>query len=123
VRDQLQADKVLSASLGSTIELFEKIINKDLDNGLIFVNNQSNIHNHLVQYAIDRHNMKRVLVIDWDSDHNLTVQKSFYDSNKVLHISVHRWSMSPTKGDFDWIGDENARGYNLNIPLTNVIFF
>ncbi len=121
MRNELQADQVLNSSLGSAIEVFERILNKSVDNGLIFVN-QASIQNQLIQYAIDRHNTKRILVIDWDVGFNAFTQKIFYDNPRVLRVSIHqfRGGESPPESDFDFVGDENARGYNVNIALNNV---
>ncbi len=121
IRDELPSDQVLNNSLGSTIEVFELILSGTLDNGLIFLN-QPSIQNQLIHYATNKYSKKRILVIDWDVGYNSQTQKSFYDNSRVLCVSIHQFQsdVSPSDSDFYNIGDENALGFNVNIPLNNV---
>nr|CDS25445.1 histone deacetylase 6 [Hymenolepis microstoma] len=65
---------------------------------------------------------KRILIIDWDVHQGQGTQYTFYNDNRVLFISIHRyecqkfWPML-REGDFDFIGDDVGRGFNINIPL------
>ncbi|KAM3178080.1 hypothetical protein ACTXT7_003272 [Hymenolepis weldensis] len=65
---------------------------------------------------------KRILIIDWDVHQGQGTQYTFYNDNRVLFISIHRyecqkfWPML-REGDYDFIGDGIGRGFNINIPL------
>lgn len=62
---------------------------------------------------------KRVVYIDIDAHHGDGVQRAFYDSNKVLTISLHQdgRSLFPGTGFSHEIGDGVGKGYSVNIPL------
>jgi len=61
----------------------------------------------------------RVAYIDIDAHHGDGVQKIFYDSPKVLTISIHESGryLFPGTGSCDEIGEGEGRGYSVNIPL------
>jgi acetoin utilization protein AcuC len=61
----------------------------------------------------------RIAYIDIDAHHGDGVQKIFYDSPKVLTISVHESGryLFPGTGSCDEIGEGEGRGYSVNIPL------
>ena len=49
----------------------------------------------------------------------------FISSKSVLFISIHRYECQRfwpnlREGDFDFIGDDCGRGFNVNIPLNKV---
>ncbi|OON13666.1 histone deacetylase family protein, partial [Opisthorchis viverrini] len=74
------------------------------------------------QYALDKLEYNRVLILDWDVHHGQATQYSFYDSSRVLYISIHRYDEqtfwpSLRESNFDFIGSGRGRGYNINIPL------
>jgi acetoin utilization protein AcuC len=64
-------------------------------------------------------NGMRVAYIDTDVHHGNGVQDAFYDSNKVLNISLHESgkTLYPWSGFEDGIGIKEGRGYNINIPM------
>lgn len=61
----------------------------------------------------------RVAYIDIDAHHGDGVQNAFYDSNKVLTISLHEWGrfLFPGTGEVEEIGIGEGKGYSVNIPL------
>ncbi len=61
----------------------------------------------------------RVAYIDTDVHHGNGVQNAFYETNKVLTISIHESgkTLYPWSGFEDGIGIRAGRGYNVNIPL------
>ena len=63
------------------MSLIDQIQNRSIENGVIFLNSNS-IDFPLVNLAIKKHGLKRILIIDWDINHNLKSQNSFYDSSK-----------------------------------------
>lgn len=67
----------------------------------------------------------RVLILDWDIHHGNGTQKMFYDDNRVLFISLHRYdngSFYPSSEDanYDKIGEGKGKHYNINIPFNDV---
>ena len=62
---------------------------------------------------------KRVAYVDIDAHHGDGVQHAFYKTNRVLTISVHQdgHTIFPGTGFTDEIGQEEGRGYVVNIPL------
>jgi len=73
------------------------------------------------QYAISNHGLNRVMILDWDVHHGNGIQHMFYNDNRVLYVSLHRYdhgTFFPMSEDanFDMIGEGKGEGYNINIP-------
>lgn len=62
---------------------------------------------------------KRVAYIDIDAHHGDGVQHAFYNTNKVLTISLHESGefLFPGTGFVEEIGEGEGRGYSVNLPL------
>ncbi|MBI3398452.1 MAG: acetoin utilization protein AcuC [Deltaproteobacteria bacterium] len=62
---------------------------------------------------------KRIAYIDIDAHHGDGVQAAFYDTDKVLTISLHESGhhLFPGTGFFSEIGVGNGRGYSVNLPF------
>jgi len=61
----------------------------------------------------------RVAYIDIDAHHGDGVQEAFYDSNRVLTISVHETGryLFPGTGSVEETGIKDGVGYSVNVPL------
>lgn len=61
----------------------------------------------------------KVAYIDFDAHHGDGVQWGFYDDPDVLTVSIHESgrNLFPGTGDVDEIGEGEARGTSVNIPL------
>ncbi len=61
----------------------------------------------------------RIAYIDIDVHHGNGVQNAFYESDRVLTISLHESgkTLYPWSGFEDGIGIRAGRGYNVNVPL------
>ncbi len=68
-------------------------------------------------YALNRHGMSRVLIIDWDVHHGNGTMHSFYDTNQVLYFSVHQYPHYPGTGRIGEIGNGQGKGFTVNVPL------
>jgi len=69
-------------------------------------------------YLIRRLDFERVLIFDIDTHHGNGTQEIFYNSDKVLYISLHQDSRSfPGTGFVDEIGEGEGTGYTVNVPL------
>lgn len=60
----------------------------------------------------------RVLYIDIDVHHGDGVEEAFYDSNRVMTVSFHRYGeFFPGTGDVKECGYGDGLNYSLNVPL------
>jgi acetoin utilization deacetylase AcuC-like enzyme len=62
----------------------------------------------------------RIIYIDIDIHHADAVQNAFYDTNRVLTVSFHRYTpgfFPATSGSNSEKGEKVGFGYNLNLPL------
>lgn len=70
------------------------------------------------RYLLKKFRMNRILILDIDAHHGNGTQETFYDTNKVLYISLHQDPrVFPGTGFIDEIGEGEGLGYNINIPL------
>lgn len=71
----------------------------------------------VIKFLINRG--RRVAYIDIDAHHADGVQEAFYDTDKVLTISLHETGQALFPGSgFEYeIGEGVGTGYNVNIPL------
>ena len=62
---------------------------------------------------------RRVAYIDIDAHHGDGVQDAFYDSDRVLTVSIHETGrmLFPGTGSEREMGRDRGRGYSVNIPL------
>jgi acetoin utilization deacetylase AcuC-like enzyme len=70
-----------------------------------------------VRYALDRYNLERVAIIDFDVHHGNGTQETFYDNPRVLYVSTHQSPFYPGTGYSEETGGGAARGTKVNIPL------
>lgn len=69
------------------------------------------------RYAQAKHGVETVLIIDWDVHHGNGTQDIFYDDPSVFYFSIHEFPFYPGTGEFKEIGEGEAKGSTLNIPL------
>ncbi len=69
-------------------------------------------------HLIERSHLERVLILDIDAHHGNGTQEIFYDTEKVLYISLHEdpWDF-PGTGFVDEVGEGEGLGYNINISF------
>jgi acetoin utilization deacetylase AcuC-like enzyme len=68
-------------------------------------------------HAIRKHQMKRILVVDWDLHHGNGTQHSFYEDPRIIYFSTHQYPYYPGTGSVQEIGRGAGRGYTINVPL------
>ena len=86
---------------------------KEFAKGFCFLNNIA----IATQYLLDKG--KKVCIIDFDSHPGDGTQTIFYKDKRVLFCSIHQENSYPfTKGTIYEIGESDARGFNINIPLS-----
>jgi acetoin utilization deacetylase AcuC-like enzyme len=70
------------------------------------------------QYLIRKFGLSRVLVLDVDAHHGNGTQQKFYDTSRVLYISLHEDPTEfPGTGFTHETGKGEGLGYNVNIPF------
>ncbi|MBK7094426.1 MAG: histone deacetylase [Saprospiraceae bacterium] len=60
---------------------------------------------------------KRVLIIDFDGHFGDGTSSIFYDTDKVLFLSMHQFPAFPGTGHPSAIGKGAGEGFNINIPV------
>jgi acetoin utilization deacetylase AcuC-like enzyme len=67
--------------------------------------------------AVDKHNLDRVLIVDWDVHHGNGTQDIFYADGRVGFFSIHRWPFYPGTGASDETGTGTGLGMTRNVPV------
>ena len=70
------------------------------------------------EYAIQKHHLKKVLIVDYDVHHGNGTQHTFYNRPDVFYVSTHRYPFYPGTGAADEEGMGAGKGYTLNIPFS-----
>lgn len=68
-------------------------------------------------YAIKAHDLKRVLIVDWDVHHGNGTMNCFYNCNQVIYFSIHQYPHYPGTGHIDDTGGDGGEGYTVNVPV------
>ena len=63
------------------------------------------------------HNLKTVLIVDWDVHHGNGTQEIFWTDNSVFYFSTHQYPHYPGTGARYETGDGKGQGFTLNVPL------
>jgi acetoin utilization deacetylase AcuC-like enzyme len=68
-------------------------------------------------YALKRHGLSRVLIVDWDVHHGNGTQDTFYESDAVYFFSIHRYPFYPGTGAAHETGMRQGLGTKFNLPI------
>ncbi|XP_068626172.1 histone deacetylase 6 isoform X1 [Battus philenor] len=121
---------------GSTIDMVERIVDGVVQNGAAFVRPPGHhamraepcgycFYNNVAlaaKHALDNRGLSRILIVDWDVHHGQATQQMFYNDNRVVYFSIHRYEHGAfwpnlRQSDYNYIGDGQGKGYNFNVPL------
>ena len=69
------------------------------------------------RYIQKKHNLAKVLIVDWDVHHGNGTQAAFYDDPTVFYFSAHQSPFYPGSGNADERGEGKGTGFTLNVPL------
>jgi len=69
------------------------------------------------RYAQQKHQISRVLIIDWDYHHGNGTEWAFYEDPSVLFFSTHDQFAYPGTGSPNRQGAGAGLGYNINVHL------
>jgi acetoin utilization deacetylase AcuC-like enzyme len=67
--------------------------------------------------AIAKHNIERMMIVDFDVHHGNGTQDAFYDDSSVLYFSTHQYPFYPGSGAVDETGSGEGKGYTVNVPM------
>ena len=67
--------------------------------------------------ALARHEMSRVLIVDWDVHHGNGTQEIFESDPRVGFLSIHRYPFYPGSGAADESGTGDGLGTKKNVPI------
>jgi acetoin utilization deacetylase AcuC-like enzyme len=67
--------------------------------------------------AVARHELNRVLIVDFDVHHGNGTQEVFYASERVGFLSIHRYPFYPGTGARDETGTGTGLRHTVNIPV------
>nr|KAG5691456.1 hypothetical protein BaRGS_017299 [Batillaria attramentaria] len=123
-------------ALGGAIDLVEKVVTGQLQNGMAVTrppghhamkeefNGYCYLNNVAVaaSVALEKHGLKRVLIVDWDVHHGQGTQFHFYDDPSVVEsvlnvVKVHR-ALHPSLAYQDTLTEEEEENglWQMNYP-------
>jgi acetoin utilization deacetylase AcuC-like enzyme len=123
--------QIAKLAVGGLCDAINYVITGDVNNAFAFVRPPGHhaeraaaagfcVFNNVAigaMHAILKHNMKRVLIVDWDLHHGNGTQHLFYNDPRVLYFSTHQYPYYPGTGGQDEIGQGQGEGYTVNVPL------
>lgn len=70
------------------------------------------------KYLLQDYGLERILILDIDAHHGNGTQEIFYETNKVLYMSLHQDPRGfPGVGFPDEVGKGEGEGFTVNIPF------
>ena len=71
------------------------------------------------RHATSKHQLTRILIVDWDVHHGNGTQDIFYEAPDVVFLSIHRYGMGfyPGTGAKDETGHGKGLGHVFNAPV------
>lgn len=69
------------------------------------------------KYALQKYNLERILIADFDVHHGNGTEEIFYSDPKVLYFSTHQYPHYPGTGDILDDGSGEGKGATVNVPL------
>lgn len=116
---------------GGVMECVKKVISGEVDNAFAFVRPPGHhaekdramgfcLFNNVAiaaEYALKKHGLKRIVIVDFDVHHGNGTENAFYDRSDVFYISTHRWPFYPGTGSREDHGTGEGQGRTLNIPF------
>ena len=67
--------------------------------------------------AVERLELDRVLIVDWDVHHGNGTQEIFYEDPRVAFFSIHRHPFYPGSGASNETGTGKGLGLTKNLPI------
>ncbi len=122
---------VSQMAAGGVLTAIDEVMAKQVDNAFVVVRPPGHhatigramgfcLFNNVAvgaRYAQEKHNLERVLILDWDVHHGNGTQDIFYQDNTVFYLSLHQSPHYPGTGRINETGSGQGQGYTLNVPL------
>ncbi|XP_058391766.1 histone deacetylase 6 isoform X4 [Diceros bicornis minor] len=124
---------------GSVLRLVDAVLGAEIRNGMAIIRPPGHhaqhslmdgycMFNHVAvaaRYAQQKHDIQRVLIVDWDVHHGQGTQFTFDQDPSVLYFSIHRYEQGrfwPHLKTSDWstTGFGQGQGYTINVPWNQV---
>jgi acetoin utilization deacetylase AcuC-like enzyme len=70
-----------------------------------------------VRHAQKQHNLKKIMIVDYDVHHGNGTQDTFYDDPDVMFLSTHQSPWYPGTGALTERGSGAGLGATVNVPL------
>ena len=117
---------------GAVIEIANKVINKEIDNGLALIRPPGHhaeqdqalgfcLFNNvaiLAKYLQQQYQLDKILILDWDVHHGNGTQHTFESDPSILYISTHQYPFYPGTGAYSETGISHGIGATLNCPMS-----
>ncbi len=71
----------------------------------------------VAEYLLEREDIERVFIFDWDVHHGNGTQDLFEQRPDVFYASMHRYPFYPGTGGAEEIGNGPGKGFTRNVPL------
>ncbi|XP_047620437.1 histone deacetylase 6 isoform X2 [Phacochoerus africanus] len=124
---------------GSVLRLVDAVLGAEIRNGMAIIRPPGHhaqhslmdgycMFNHVAlaaRYAQQKHDIQRVLIVDWDVHHGQGTQFTFDQDPSVLYFSIHRYEQGrfwPHLKASNWstTGFGQGQGYTINVPWNQV---
>jgi acetoin utilization deacetylase AcuC-like enzyme len=126
-----QSYEIARLAVGGVLNVVDAVITGEADNGLAAIRPPGHhatpsmgmgfcLLNNIalaVRYAQQEHDIKRVLIADYDVHHGNGTQDVFYDDPTVLYISTHQFPLYPGTGAIHETGRGAGKGFTINAAL------
>ena len=117
-------------SAGSALQLTDAVFNGDVDSGFALIRPPGHhagtcfgagfcyFNNVAIaaRYAQQK-GAEKIMIVDWDIHHGNGTQDIFYEDDRVLYLSLHRFYTYPglEKAKAEFVGEKKGLGFNINI--------
>ncbi|KAK2491645.1 hypothetical protein MC885_012756, partial [Smutsia gigantea] len=124
---------------GSVLRLVDAVLRAEIRNGMAIIRPPGHqaqhslmdgycMFNHVAiaaRYAQQKHDIQRILIVDWDIHHGHGTQFTFDKDPSVLYFSIHRYEEGqfwPHLNASNWstTGFGQGQGYTVNVPWNQV---
>jgi acetoin utilization deacetylase AcuC-like enzyme len=122
---------VAAQAVGGTLNALDAVMRGDVESAYCLVRPPGHhatpqqamgfcLFNHVAiaaAYALDKHGLERVAIVDWDVHHGNGTQDAFYGDGRVLYVSTHEFPFYPGTGRAEETGAGAGVGTTVNIPM------
>ena len=132
--DTIMSPKSYEAALyaaGGLMGAIEAVMKREVDNAFALVRPPGHhaIHDRAMgfcifnniavaaKFALNKFNLNRILIADFDVHHGNGTQDAFYADPRVLYFSTHQYPFYPGTGWLDETGTGEGTGTTVNFPM------